>query len=92
MVEFFSEDLDGTEYLNVGFVFEVDGTQHRAVLGAFTGELEQESMTIIKGLVEQAAEFMVEIYEPLLMVFEPQEPLYKKKLHIVGGGSSNVEG
>ncbi len=59
-VEFFMEEVDGTEYLNVGLTWECPedlplgrGELH-AVLGAFKGDLDQEAMVIIKGLVEQA--------------------------------------
>ena len=39
-VEFFSEDVDGVEYLNVGFKFMgADGEVKHAVLGAFSGEM-----------------------------------------------------
>ncbi len=53
-VEFFSEEIEGIEYLNVGLKFEKDGKTKRCVLGAFQGDISQEAMTIIKGLVEQA--------------------------------------
>jgi len=53
-VEFFSDEVNGVEYLNVGLKFEKDGQPQRAVLGAFRGEISQEAMVIIKGLVEQA--------------------------------------
>lgn len=62
-VEFFSEAVDGVEYLNVGFKFEYDGVTKRCVLGAFEGEgPDQQAMIIIKGLVEQAALYMQEEY------------------------------
>ena len=53
-VEFFSDEIDGVEYLNVGLKFEINGVERRAVLGAFQGDVSQEAMIIIKGLVEQA--------------------------------------
>ena len=54
-VEFFTEDVDGIEYLNVGLRwFDAEGFELRAVLGAFQGELDQDAMIVIKGLVEQA--------------------------------------
>lgn len=53
-VEWFSDDVDGQEYLNVGLKFEKDGELHRCVLGAFQGDIGQEAMVIITGLVEQA--------------------------------------
>ena len=66
-VEFFSEDVDGTEYLNVGLVWTSveEGTHEtqelRAVLGAFSGTnpLDQNGMSIIKGLVEEACLFVL---------------------------------
>jgi hypothetical protein len=79
LVEFFSEDVDGTEYLNVGLVWEdpYTGDEKRAVLGAFTGELEQQSMTIIKGLVEQAGIYLLDLDEKEV----PKDP---------GGGSALI--
>ena len=63
-VEFFSEDIDGIEYLNVGLVWEdADAVETRAVLGAFTGTLDQTAMVIIKGLVEQAAVYLLGLDE-----------------------------
>ncbi len=58
-VEFFVEEVDGVEYLNVGLTWQSvliknEGDTERAVLGAFKGDLDQEAMIIIKGLVEQA--------------------------------------
>ena len=53
-VEWFSDDVDGQEYLNVGLVFEREGEEVRCVLGAFQGDVGQEAMTVITGLVEQA--------------------------------------
>ena len=53
-VEWFSDDVDGVEYLNVGLQFERDGNEVRCILGAFQGEIGQEAMVIITGLVEQA--------------------------------------
>ena len=64
-VEFFSEDVDGVEYLNVGLVWEQDGTEARAVLGAFSGKdpIDQNGMSIIKGLVEQACLYVMGLEE-----------------------------
>ncbi len=63
-VEFFSDDVDGVEYLNVGLKWEDgDGKELRAVLGAFQGNLAQEAMVIIKGLVEQACLFVLGLEE-----------------------------
>ena len=60
-VEFFSDDVDGVEYLNVGLVWydPKKGEEVRAVLGAFTGDLDQDAMVIIKGLVEQAVIYVL---------------------------------
>ena len=58
-VEFFTDDVDGVEYLSVGLKWEKDGEEVRAVLGAFTGTLDQEAMAIIKGLVETAGMFLL---------------------------------
>lgn len=59
-VEFFSEDVDGVEYLNVGLQWDDDGESKRAVLGAFQGDLDQQAMIIIKGLVEQACLYVLD--------------------------------
>ncbi len=62
-VEFFTEDVDGVDYLNVGFKFMgADGEVKRAVLGAFSGDLDNDAMTIIKGLVEEASLFIINEY------------------------------
>ncbi len=65
-VEFFSEDVDGVEYLNVGLVWpDHDGSELRAVLGAFSGKnpIDQNGMSIIKGLVEQACIYVLRLEE-----------------------------
>ncbi len=67
-VEFFSEDVDGVEYLNVGLVWDgpLEGQgEARAVLGAFSGKnpIDQNGMSIIKGLVEQACIYVLEMEE-----------------------------
>ena len=74
-VEFFSEDVDGVEYLNVGLVWgksvfdDDEGVFHmeeqRAVLGAFSGKdpIDQNGMSIIKGLVEQACLYVMGLEE-----------------------------
>lgn len=59
-VEFFTEDIDGVEYLNVGLKWMCDGEELRAVLGAFTGEVDQTALRIIKGLVEEAVGYVQE--------------------------------
>ena len=64
-VEFFSEDIDGTEYLNVGLVFPgPDGEGRRCVLGAFTGEVDQDAMRIMKSLVEEAVGYVLGEWTP----------------------------
>jgi len=61
-VEFFTEDVDDVEYLNVGLKWiDQKGFEVRAVLGAFQGELPQEAMVTIKGLVEQACVYVLEL-------------------------------
>ena len=68
-VEWFSEDVDGIEYLNVGLKFAIDGELMHAVLGAFQGEIEQDAMQVITALVEQACQFVQEAYDnPKLVV------------------------
>ena len=67
-VEFFTDDVDGVEYLNVGLVWQStllknEGDTVRAVLGAFTGSLDQDAMVIIKGLVEQAVIYVLGLDE-----------------------------
>ena len=65
-VEWFSDDVDGVEYLNVGLAFEKEGEVVRCVLGAFQGELSQEAMVVITGLVEQACLYTLGLdYEPV---------------------------
>ncbi len=58
-VEFFSEPVNDVEYLNVGLKWYVNGKKQRAVLGAFQGEISQEAMVTIKGLVEQAVIYVL---------------------------------
>ena len=60
-VEFFSEKIDGVEYLNVGLKWLNEKGEQRAVLGAFEGDVSQEAMVIIKGLVEQAVMYVLGI-------------------------------
>jgi len=69
-VEFYTEDIDGVEYINVGFVFYRPGIDEpvRCVLGAFSGGLEQDGMRIIKGLVEEAGGYMQGIYSGAINV------------------------
>jgi len=67
-VEFFTEDVDGVEYLNVGFKFSVpnDDEPIRCVLGAFSVSPEDDGLVIIKSLVEEAAQYMQGIYSGVL--------------------------
>lgn len=53
-VEFFSEDIDGVDYLNIGLKWEREGKEVRAVLGALKGELTSDQMKIISGIAEEA--------------------------------------
>ena len=80
-VEFFTEDIDDVEYINVGFVFYRPGQEEpvRCVLGAFSGGLEQDGMRIIKGLVEEAGGYMQGVYSGELTVEDEPD----KKLEIV---------
>ena len=81
-VEFFSEDKDGVEYLNVGFKFPgPDGEVQRCVLGAFTGEVDQDAMRIMKGLVEEAAGYIIGAWVPKEAV---KLEVVKPRLEIVG--------
>ena len=75
-VEFYTEDIDGVEYLNVGFVFHVPDAKEpvRCVLGAFSGEVDQNGMRIIKGLVEEAAAYMQGIYSGEITVENANKP------------------
>ncbi len=60
-VEFFTDDVDGQEYLNVGLVWtDEEGETVRAVLGAFQGEPGEEALVIIRALVETACEFIAD--------------------------------
>ena len=64
-VEFFTEDIDDVEYLNVGLVFpDANGTEQRCVLGAFSVHPEEEGLMIIQALVEEAVGYVLEAYEP----------------------------
>ena len=82
-VEFFSEDRDGVEYLNVGMKFpNAQGETVRCVLGAFTGEVDQEAMRIMKGLVEEAAGYIIGAWVPKQGT---SLEVVKPKLEIVGG-------
>ena len=93
-VEFFSEDVEGVEYLNVGFKFHVPEREEpvRCVLGAFSGEVDSEFLIVVRSLVEEAAIYMQGVYTGE-MVLEQEERLGKKvlvaekpQLTIVGGG------
>ena len=88
-VEFFSEDIDGAEYLNVGFKFYVPDRDEpvRCVLGAFSGGLEQEGMRIIKGLVEEAAIYMQGVYDGSIQITEDDTPLEVVKSELILPGS-----
>jgi hypothetical protein len=60
-VEFYTEDVDGVEYLNIGLQWvNPEGEPIRAVLGAFQGDMPQEAMIAIKGLVEQACIYVIQ--------------------------------
>ena len=78
-VEFFTEDVDGNEYLNVGFVFYVPDNEEpiRCVLGAFSVFPEADGLSIIKALVEEAAIYMQGVYSGE-MKMEKEEKLGKK--------------
>lgn len=61
-VEFFSEEMDGVEYINIGLQWEKgDGTIVHAVLGALAGELEPDAMKVIAGVAEQACMYVLEL-------------------------------
>ena len=81
-VEFYTEDIDGVEYLNVGFVFYVPDHEDpiRCVLGAFTGELDQNGMRIIMGLVEEAAAYMQGVYTGEITVADAKETTVGKRV------------
>ena len=60
-VEFFTEDIDGVEYLNVGLKWTDSlGEELRAVLGAFEGEVGEDALKIIRSLVEEACAFVTQ--------------------------------
>ena len=75
-VEWFSEDVDGTEYLNVGLKFYRGEEVSRCVMGAFGEEIGQEAMQVISALVEQAVEYVQEVYDadatPKLEIVTPK--------------------
>lgn len=61
-IEFFSDEVDGVEYINIGLQWEKgDGTIVHAVLGALEGELEENAMIVIKGVAEQACMYVLEL-------------------------------
>ena len=97
-VEFFSEDVDGEEYLNVGFKFYVPTEEEpvRCVLGAFSIVPKEDGLRIIKSLVEEAAIYMQGVYsgEIKLKVDEPQLEVVTPRLEVVtaAGGGAGVEG
>ena len=84
-VEFFSEDIDGTEYLNVGFKFWLPEVAEpiRCVLGAFSGEVDQNAMRIIKGLVEEAATYMQGVFSGEIAIAEPETALEVVKAELI---------
>ena len=88
-VEFFSEDVDGVEYLNVGFKFYVPNTDEpiRCVLGAFRDTPDDNGLTIIKALVEEATIYMQGVYSGEITVTEDDSKLeiVTPTLEIVGG-------
>ena len=88
-VEFFSEDIEGDEYLNVGFKFFVPAREEpvRCVLGAFSTPLEQEGMRIIKGLVEEAATYMQGVYDGTILISDDDSPLEVVKSELILPGS-----
>ena len=90
-VEFFSEDVEGVEYLNVGFKFWVPGEAEpvRCVLGAFSGEVDQNAMRIIKGLVEEAAIYMQGVFSGDIAIADTSAlEIVKSELVVPGGGAS----
>lgn len=85
-VEFFTEDIDDVEYLNVGLKFYVPDSVEpiRCVLGAFSGGVEQDGLRIIKGLVEEAATYMQGVYSgDIVRKEEKKLEVVKPKLEIV---------
>ena len=78
-VEFFTEDVDGQEYLNVGFKFWVPDSAEpiRCVLGAFGVQPEEDGLRIIKALVEEATIYMQGVYSGEITV-EVDEPKIEK--------------
>ena len=99
-VEFFSEDIDGTEYLNVGFKFYVPTEEEpiRCVLGAFSVFPEADGLTIIKALVEEAAQYMQGVYTGEIQVAGAKETNVGKRVIvpesklILPGGGAGVDG
>ena len=64
-VEFFTEDIDDVEYLNVGLAFPgKDGEMQRCVLGAFSVSPEEDGLMIIQALVEEAAGYILGAWAP----------------------------
>ncbi len=89
-VEFFTEDVDDVEYLNVGFKFFVPNSDEpiRCVLGAFRDAPDDNGLTIIKALVEEAAIYMQGVYSGEIQVQVDAEPALEvvtPKLEVVGG-------
>ena len=76
-VEFFSEDIDGVDYLNVGFKFYTPDSEEpiRCVLGAFSIQPEEDGLRIIKSLVEEACIYMQGVYSGEITVDTDPEGL-----------------
>jgi hypothetical protein len=85
-VEFFSEDVDGHEYLNVGFKFYIPNEEEpiRCVLGAFGEAPAEDGLRIIKALVEEACIYMQGVYSGEIQVQEDEPKLEIVKNELVG--------
>ena len=83
-VEFFTEDVDGDEYLNVGFKFYTPDSDEPiyCVLGAFGVQPDENGLRIIKALVEEATGYMQGVYSGEIerVIEEPKIETVKKEL------------
>lgn len=61
LVEFFTDTIDDVDYMNIGLVFERDGEEVRAVIGAVEGTLTQDQMKIIAGVAEEACLYVLDL-------------------------------
>lgn len=79
IVEFFTEPINDVDYMNIGLVWEKDGEQVRAVIGAIQGTLTQDQMKIIAGIAEQACLYVLGLDGDPQPTDEPKEVLTRRQ-------------